>query len=96
MAKVKLSMLDAHVWHVTIEVEFTNLNKNKTWELATLPQGRKTINSKWVFKIKTKVNGTINICMLQFVAQGYFEIPSFYYTKTFSLIMKMNFTTKAH
>jgi hypothetical protein len=46
-------MLNAHVWHVPIEAEFTNLNKNKTWELATFPQRRKTINSKWVFKIET-------------------------------------------
>jgi len=62
IAKTTLSMLNAHVWHVAIEAKFTNLNKNKTWELATLPQGRKTINSKWMFKIKTKANGTINIC----------------------------------
>jgi hypothetical protein len=96
IAKTTLSMLDAHVWHVAIEAKFTNLNKNKTWELTTLPQGRKTINSKWVFKIKTKANGTMNICKPQFVVQGYFQILSFYYAKTFSLVMKMNFMAKTH
>lgn len=37
IAKTTLSMLDAHVWHVAIEAKFTNLNKNKTWELTSLP-----------------------------------------------------------
>ncbi len=89
-------MLDVHVWHVAIEVEFTNLNKNKKQELATLPQGRKTNNSKWVFKIKTKANGTINICKLQFVGRGYFQIPNLCYAKKNSLVMKMNSMAKAH
>jgi predicted component of type VI protein secretion system len=63
-----LSKLDAHVWHLAVEAKFTSLNKSKTWELTTLPQGRKTSSFKWVFKIKTKVDGTIDKYKVRLVA----------------------------
>jgi hypothetical protein len=30
--------------------EMESLHKNGTWDLVKLPNGRKPINSKWVFK----------------------------------------------
>jgi hypothetical protein len=36
MSKV-LSRCNVHSWQTTIKAEFFNLNKNKTWELTSLP-----------------------------------------------------------
>lgn len=42
--------------------ELASLTKNEfnTWELTTLVINKHVVNSKWVFKIKTKVSGSID------------------------------------
>jgi len=39
--------------------EIESLKKNGTWEEVELPQGIKTVNSKWVFKVKQKADGSL-------------------------------------
>jgi hypothetical protein len=39
--------------------ELNALSINKTWSLVPLPKGKKTIGSKWVYKVKYKSNGEI-------------------------------------
>ena len=34
--------------------------ENGTWELAQLPPGKRTIGSRWVFKLKRKPDGSID------------------------------------
>jgi len=43
---------DAKQWSDACQYEIDALHKNDTWELTKLPSGRKTIKSKWVFKLK--------------------------------------------
>jgi hypothetical protein len=33
------------------------LNKNKTWDLVGLPEGKKAVECEWVFAVKHKANG---------------------------------------
>ena len=37
---------DASLWMAAMQEEIEALHKNKTWELVSLPQGRKTIGNK--------------------------------------------------
>ena len=37
--------------------EMSSLPKNKTWELTTLPEGKKALQNKWVYRVKTKHDG---------------------------------------
>ncbi|KAE8736173.1 putative Mechanosensitive ion channel domain-containing protein [Hibiscus syriacus] len=43
---------DASLWMMAMQEEIEALHKNNTWNLVTLPQGKKPIDNKWVFKIK--------------------------------------------
>ncbi|KAL4289723.1 hypothetical protein GQ457_14G011740 [Hibiscus cannabinus] len=43
---------DASQWMAAMQEEIEALHKNNTWDLVPLPQGRKPIGNKWVFKIK--------------------------------------------
>ncbi|TYK23007.1 putative mitochondrial protein [Cucumis melo var. makuwa] len=36
--------------------------KNKAWEIRTLPKGHKTVGCKWLFTLKYKANGTLGRC----------------------------------
>ncbi|VVT54861.1 uncharacterized protein SAPINGB_P004299 [Magnusiomyces paraingens] len=54
-----MSSEEAEFWLEACVIEMSSLKRNGTWELVDLPPGRKAINSKWVFKVKRKADGSI-------------------------------------
>ena len=42
-----------------MDEEITAIERNQTWELVDLPEGKKVIGLKWVYKTKYKEDGTI-------------------------------------
>ncbi|GJT33906.1 putative reverse transcriptase, RNA-dependent DNA polymerase, LTR copia-type gag-polypeptide [Tanacetum coccineum] len=46
-------------WIEAMKKEIQALEQNKTWTLKELPNGKKAIDSKWVYKIKYKPNGDV-------------------------------------
>lgn len=36
-----------------------DVEKNKTWDIVSLPQGKRTLGSKGIYRIKYKVDGSI-------------------------------------
>ena len=45
-------------WQVAMDEEMNSLQKNATWELVSLPSGRKLVQCKWVFWTKVYTDGT--------------------------------------
>ena len=41
-----------------MDEEFNSLRKNATWELVSLPPGRKLVQCKWVFQKMVGADGT--------------------------------------
>ena len=39
-------------WKIAMDEEIKSIEKKKTWELTTLPKGRKSIRVKWIYKTK--------------------------------------------
>jgi len=66
------------------------LENNRTWDIVTLPQGKKIIGCKWVFSIKHKTDGFIEWYEARLVAKGYTHTYRIDYQKTFSLVAKRN------
>ena len=46
-------------WLKAMECELSTLNRAKTWEFQDLPKGKKAIGCRWVFKVKTKSDGSL-------------------------------------
>ena len=44
-------------WKKSMQEAVDSLLENKTWELVRLPKGRKTLQNKWVYKIKHEGEG---------------------------------------
>jgi len=42
-----------------METEMTSLRENNVWDLVKMPQGKKTIGSKWVYKVKTGADESV-------------------------------------
>lgn len=70
------------------EEEFKALIANDTWTLVP-PQGQENvIDSKWVFKTKYKVDGTVERRKAMLVAKGFQQIAGLDFDETFSPVIK--------
>lgn len=61
---------DRDQWMVAMVEELNSIEDNNTWELTDLPLGRKSIGSKWVFKVKLNELGQISKYKARLVAKG--------------------------
>ncbi|KAI3758794.1 hypothetical protein L6452_06366 [Arctium lappa] len=78
-------------WQEAMAKEFAALEANHTWKLVPLPEGKRAIGCKWVFKTKFKQDGTIERYKARLVAQGFTQRANEDYFETFSPVVK--FTT---
>ncbi|GKA10245.1 putative RNA-directed DNA polymerase [Tanacetum coccineum] len=69
--------------------EMNALHRNGTWEIIELPKGRKAIGSKWIYKIKYRSSGEIDIYKARLVAQWFGQKEGIDYEETFSPVVKM-------
>jgi hypothetical protein len=58
-------------WKDAMKEELLALQKNKTWELVHLPEGKKAVGCKWVFTVKQTPEGKIDRYKARLVAKGY-------------------------
>lgn len=75
---------DNQGWNLAMKQEYDSLIQNGTWSLEELPSGRKAIKSKWVFKTKTKPDGTVERYKARLVAQGFSQRVGIDFDDTFS------------
>ena len=62
---------DKGKWEFAMETEMTSLRENNVWDLVKLPQGKKTVGSKWVYKVKTGADGYVHRYRARLAAQGF-------------------------
>jgi histone deacetylase 1/2 len=72
-----------------MEEEYNALIRNKTWHLVPTRKGMNIIDCRWVFKIKRKVDGTIDRYKGTLVAKGYKQRYGIDYEDTFSPVVKI-------
>lgn len=75
-------------WKMAMDDEFNSLRKNRTWELVQLPDGRKLVDNRWVFKVKEKPNGEIERYKARLVVRGFTQEYGIDYEETFSPVVK--------
>jgi hypothetical protein len=79
-----------HDWEKAMAIKHESLMKNQIWDLTTLPPGKKPIGCKWVYKVKYKVDSTLEKYKAQLVAKWFSQQEGIDYEETFAPTTKMS------
>ena len=66
------------------------LEKNRTWELVNLLQGKQPVRFKWGFTIKNTPEGKVERYKARLMAKGYTQTYGIDYDETFAPVAKIN------
>ncbi|KAG9454499.1 hypothetical protein H6P81_007403 [Aristolochia fimbriata] len=77
------------LWQQAMAEELQALDKAHTWNLVSLPPGKSPIGYKWVYKVKTKADGSIDRYKARLVAKGYNQEYGIDYKETFAPVTRL-------
>ena len=78
------------IWQVSMDEEMNSLQKNTTWELVSLPSGRKLVQCKWLFWTKVDTDGKTYKHKASMVAKVFSQVQGVDYHETFAPVAKMD------
>ena len=75
---------DSGKWQDAMNSEMESMKENQVWTLVDLPDSRKAVECKWIFKKKTDADGNVTVHKARLVAKGFRQIQGVDYDETFS------------
>ena len=77
---------DSAKWLEAMKSEMRSMYENKVWTLIDLPNDRRAIEIKWIFKRKTDTDSSVTIYKARIVAKGFRQVQGVDYDEIFSLV----------
>ncbi|RVW98037.1 Retrovirus-related Pol polyprotein from transposon RE1 [Vitis vinifera] len=78
------------LWQIAMKEELDALTKNHTWDLVTLPPGQSVVGCKWIYKIKTRFDGSVERYKARLVAKGFTQEYGIDYEETFAPVARIS------
>jgi hypothetical protein len=76
-------------WQLSMAEELAAFDRTGTWDIVPLPSHAVPITCKWVFKVKTKSDGSIARYKARLVARGFQQTQGQDYDETFAPVAHM-------
>jgi hypothetical protein len=73
-------------WVNAMTKEYRSIINNDVWEVVPRPKNKDVVSSKWIYKIKHAVDGSIEKHKAIFVARGFSQKEGIDYEETFALV----------
>ncbi|KAL4582843.1 hypothetical protein LXL04_007404 [Taraxacum kok-saghyz] len=77
------------LWQNAMQEELQALKKAQTWNIVPLPPGKSLIGSKWIYKVKTRSDGTVERYKARLVAKGFDQEYGIDYEETFAPVARI-------
>jgi hypothetical protein len=81
---------DSPLWITAVEAELKSLQDHSTWKVVPRPEGKHVVSWKWVWRIKTKPDGSIERYKARLVAQGFTQTRGVDFNKTFTPVTRLD------
>nr|KYP32301.1 Retrovirus-related Pol polyprotein from transposon TNT 1-94 [Cajanus cajan] len=75
-------------WELAMDDEMCSLKKNDTWELCQLPQGKKALQNRWVYRVKEESDGKKRY-KARLVVKGFQQRYGIDFTDVFTPVVKI-------
>ena len=75
-------------WKAAMKTEMMSLKENDVWDLVKLPVDKKTVGSKWIYKVKTGEVGFVQRYKARLVAQGFTQKYRADFDETFCPVVR--------
>jgi hypothetical protein len=75
-------------WADAMTEEYQSIIKNEVWEIVPRPKSKDVVSSKWLFKIKHVVDGSIEKYKATFVTRGFSQKEGIDYEETFAPVAR--------
>ena len=72
------------------EKELDALSKNHTWDLVTLPPRQSVVDCKWIYKVKTRSDRSIECYKARLVVKGFTQEYEIDYEETFTPVASIS------
>jgi hypothetical protein len=76
------------VWRDAMMEENQSIMNNDVWDIVMRPERKFVVTSKWIYKIKHPVDGSIEKHKARFVARGFSQVEGIDYEETFAHVAR--------
>jgi len=68
--------------------EYDSIIRNNVWDVVPRPQDKSVVSSRWLYKVKQVVDGSVEKHKARFVARGFTQVEAIDYDETYAPIAR--------
>ena len=71
-------------WVDAMAEEYDSIVRNSAWDIVPRLVGKSIVGSRWIYKVKQAVDGSVKKYNARFVSRGFSQIEGIYYEENFA------------